>query len=336
MSSAEPVAKPAAKIEVLPVTPTTATAPAARDSAQKSAPAPSMQAVEAMQSNSPGAAQAKLVPTAMSDTTAKPDRGLKNTDYVYVSPEYKKLDTAPSSGAALPASTRSNEAATTAAQDQPAPVLIAQAQPPKPAIPEPAALSASTRSNEAATTVAQDQPPPAPAALDQPPKPVPAANLALEQQKASAKPVPPPAVKKYTGEPISVNLKDVDLKDFFRLIHEISGLNIVLDPSVKGTLTLVLDDVPWDQALDVVLHNNGLGRELEGNILRIAALDTFRKEAEEQRARIEAQALGRQQDYGYPFPQLRARQRRHADHQKAADGARRSPRRRSHQRSDHQ
>ena len=88
-----------------------------------------------------------------------------------------------------------------------------------------------------------------------------------------------------------MNLKDVDLKDFFRLIHEISGLNIVLDPNVRGTLTLVLDDVPWDQALDVVLHNNGLGRELEGNILRIAALDTFRKEAEEQRARTDAQAL---------------------------------------------
>ena len=89
-----------------------------------------------------------------------------------------------------------------------------------------------------------------------------------------------------------MNLKDVDIKDFFRLIHEISGLNIVLDPNVKGTLTLVLDDVPWDQALDVVLHNNGLGRELEGNILRIAALDTFRKEAlEEQRARTDAQAL---------------------------------------------
>ena len=43
--------------------------------------------------------------------------------------------------------------------------------------------------------------------------------------------------KKYTGDPISVNLKDVDLKDFFRLIHEISGLNVVLDPAVKGTVT---------------------------------------------------------------------------------------------------
>ncbi len=290
MNSAEPVAKQAAKVEVLPVTPTTAPASAAGDSAEKTATAPSMPAVEAMQSNSTGAAQAKLVPAAVSDTTAKPDGSLKNTDYVYVSPEYKKLDTASSSAAALPAGTHAVEAAATAAQNQPAPVLIAQAQPPKPATSEPAALPASTRSNEAATTVAQDQPPPPPAALDRPPKPVPAANLALEQQKASANPAPPPA-KKYTGEPISVNLKDVDIKDFFRLIHEISGLNIVLDPNVRGTLTLVLDDVPWDQALDVVLHNNGLGRELEGNILRIAALDTFRKEAEAQRARTDAQAL---------------------------------------------
>jgi len=72
---------------------------------------------------------------------------------------------------------------------------------------------------------------------------------------------------KYSGEPISVNLKDVDLKDFFRLVHEISGLNVVLDPAVKGSLTIVLDDVPWDQALDIVLKNNNLSRQLEGNVL---------------------------------------------------------------------
>ncbi len=96
---------------------------------------------------------------------------------------------------------------------------------------------------------------------------------------------------KYTGEPISVNLKDVDLKDFFRLIHEISGLNIVLDPSVKGNVTLVLDDVPWDQALDIVLKNNALDRELQGNVLRIAATDTLRKEAVDRRAQSEAVAL---------------------------------------------
>jgi len=96
---------------------------------------------------------------------------------------------------------------------------------------------------------------------------------------------------KYTGEPISVNLKDVDLKDFFRLIHEISGLNVVLDPQIHGNLTIVLDDVPWDQALDIVLKNNDLSRQLDGNVLRIATVDTLRKEAENRRAQIDAEAL---------------------------------------------
>ena len=95
---------------------------------------------------------------------------------------------------------------------------------------------------------------------------------------------------KYTGEPISVNLKDVDLRDFFRLIHEISGLNVVLDPAVKGTLTIVLDEVPWDQALDIVLQNNSLDKQLNGNVLRIATRDTLKKEAETTRDLEKAQA----------------------------------------------
>jgi type IV pilus assembly protein PilQ len=119
----------------------------------------------------------------------------------------------------------------------------------------------------------------------------PAENLAAEQQKQLSRGIQPPGKGRYTGEPISVNLKDVDLKDFFRLIHEISGLNIVLDPEVHGSLTIVLDDVPWDQALDIVLKNNGLDRQLEGNVLRIATVDTMRKEAEARRAQIEAEAL---------------------------------------------
>jgi type IV pilus assembly protein PilQ len=118
----------------------------------------------------------------------------------------------------------------------------------------------------------------------------PAVNLAAEQ-KAQAAQQPANVGPKYTGEPISVNLKDVDLKDFFRLIHEISGLNVVLDPNVHGTLTIVLDDVPWDQALDIVLKNNDLARELEGNVLRIATVDTLKKEADGRRAQVEAEAL---------------------------------------------
>jgi type IV pilus assembly protein PilQ len=107
------------------------------------------------------------------------------------------------------------------------------------------------------------------------------------QATASAAPAP---AGKYTGEPISVNLKDVDLKDFFRLIHEISGLNVVLDPAVKGSLTIVLDDVPWDQALDIVLQNNSLDKQLNGNVLRIATRATLKTEAETQRDLEKAQA----------------------------------------------
>jgi type IV pilus assembly protein PilQ len=102
-------------------------------------------------------------------------------------------------------------------------------------------------------------------------------------------PTPTPE-KKYTGDPISVNLKDVDLKDFFRLIHEISGLNVVLDPSVRGTVTLVLDEVPWDQGLDIVLRNNGLTKEIDGNVLRIATEDTLKKEADQRRELLKAQS----------------------------------------------
>jgi type IV pilus assembly protein PilQ len=123
-----------------------------------------------------------------------------------------------------------------------------------------------------------------------PTAPQPAVNLAAEQ-RAQMGQQPASVGPKYTGEPISVNLKDVDLKDFFRLIHEISGLNVVLDPNVHGTLTIVLDDVPWDQALDIVLKNNDLARELEGNVLRIATVETLKKEADARRAQVEAEAL---------------------------------------------
>ena len=116
------------------------------------------------------------------------------------------------------------------------------------------------------------------------------AASAAQSQSSQASPAAPAAVAKYTGEPISVNLKDVDLRDFFRLIHEISGLNVVLDPAVKGTLTIVLDEVPWDQALDIVLQNNSLDKQLNGNVLRIATRATMKSEAESQRDLEKAQA----------------------------------------------
>src|SRR6516165_5208211 len=93
----------------------------------------------------------------------------------------------------------------------------------------------------------------------------------------------------YTGERISLNLKDVDLKDFFRLIHEISKLNVIVDANVSGSLTLVLDEVPWDQALDIVLRDNGLSKVLEGNVLRIAKVQTLAGEHEAAARLVDAQ-----------------------------------------------
>jgi type IV pilus assembly protein PilQ len=93
----------------------------------------------------------------------------------------------------------------------------------------------------------------------------------------------------FTGEPISLNLKDVDLKDFFRLMHEVSGLNVVLDPNVSGVVTIVLDEVPWDQAMDIVLKNNSLEARAMGNVVRIARISTLEAEAKAQLAKAQAE-----------------------------------------------
>ncbi len=89
----------------------------------------------------------------------------------------------------------------------------------------------------------------------------------------------------YTGEPISLDLKDADIKDVFRTISQLTQLNIVVDPEVKGTVTVQLEDVPWDQALDLILKQNGLGYVLENNIMRIATTTKLQAEQSD-RARL--------------------------------------------------
>ncbi|HEV3041555.1 MAG TPA: type IV pilus secretin PilQ [Candidatus Angelobacter sp.] len=125
-----------------------------------------------------------------------------------------------------------------------------------------------------------------------------AVNAALQQQQQQA-PVQGGTSNqtsscttgRYTGEPVNMDLKDLDLKDFFRFIKEISGLNVIVDPAVKGQVTIDVTDIPWDQALALVLRNNSLECELQGNVLRIATLDTLRGEAEARKAQQDAQAL---------------------------------------------
>ncbi len=74
---------------------------------------------------------------------------------------------------------------------------------------------------------------------------------------------------RYAGEPISLDLKDADLKDVLRTFAELEKINIAIDPEVRGSVTVRLENVPWDQALEVILATNGLGYILEGNVLRV-------------------------------------------------------------------
>jgi type II secretory pathway component HofQ len=71
------------------------------------------------------------------------------------------------------------------------------------------------------------------------------------------------------GEPISLDLKDADIRDVIRTFGALARLNVVVDPEVNGSVTIRLHDVPWDRALEVILRSNGLGSVLEGNVLRI-------------------------------------------------------------------
>ncbi|MGH9316265.1 MAG: type IV pilus secretin PilQ [Thermoanaerobaculia bacterium] len=89
----------------------------------------------------------------------------------------------------------------------------------------------------------------------------------------------------FTGEPVSLDLKDADIKDVFRTISQLTQLNIVVDPEVRGTVTVQLEDVPWDQALDLILKQNSLGYVLENNIMRIATTAKLQSEQAD-RARL--------------------------------------------------
>jgi type IV pilus assembly protein PilQ len=187
-----------------------------------------------------------------------------------------------------PAESPSHLITTKAEAPQAAPVATAAATPapiPAPATVLPAALTQPT-AMLASPSAEPDAKPATPAA----PAPQPVAAKETPHPLVNGQTPSPAPSGKYSGEPISVNLKDVDLRDFFRLIHEISGLNVVVDPAVKGNLTIVLDDVPWDQALDIVLKNNSLDKQLDGNVLRVATKETLKKEADQNRDLAKAQA----------------------------------------------
>lgn len=163
----------------------------------------------------------------------------------------------------------STAAAAAAAPSAPSPSPAPAAPSPSPAVPDSVAAAAASAAANAAPPVVT-------------PRGVAPESLRLPLNQAIQGINPgngEPTV--YTGERITLNLKDASLTDFFRLINQISGLNIIVDPSVHGSVTMVLQDVPWDQALDLVLRNNSLGRKLEGNVLYIATEKTLEAQDQE-------------------------------------------------------
>jgi len=87
--------------------------------------------------------------------------------------------------------------------------------------------------------------------------------------------------RQYVGEPISMSLKNADLVETLRSFAKISDLNFVIQPGVRGSVTVELKSVPWDQAMEQILKINGLGMDIEGTIVRIAPTSQLRAEAEE-------------------------------------------------------
>ncbi len=97
--------------------------------------------------------------------------------------------------------------------------------------------------------------------------------------------------RSYSGNPVSLDFQQADLRAVLRVFAEISGLNIVIDPTVKGTVDVALRDVPWDQALDIILRANKLGYMVDGTVVRIAPLSALSDEENQRRKLADDQAL---------------------------------------------
>ena len=95
----------------------------------------------------------------------------------------------------------------------------------------------------------------------------------------------------YSGTPVSLDFQQADLKSVLRVFSEISGLNVVIDPAVQGTVDVALKDVPWDQALDIILRANQLGYLVDGTVVRIAPLKALAEEEAQRRKLSDEQAL---------------------------------------------
>jgi type IV pilus secretin PilQ/predicted competence protein len=172
----------------------------------------------------------------------------------------------------------------------PAPVRTepARTEPAAPKI-EPKAEAKAAAKDIPVTTICPPSPAPAPAAAA--PKPQ-GKTVVVNDQSVKFQPKTITGEEdKYSGEVLSLKLKDSDLRDVVLYLAEFAGLNVVFDPDVRGTVTVNLQLVPWDQALDIILKQNKMGKTIEGNILRVAPVTVLTREEEEQRRLKESKEL---------------------------------------------
>lgn len=98
--------------------------------------------------------------------------------------------------------------------------------------------------------------------------------------------------KDYKGRPISLNFQDISVRTVLQIIADYNGFNLITSDSVAGNITLRLDGVPWDQALDIVLRVKGLDKRMDGNILMVAPTDELAaREARELEAKLQVENL---------------------------------------------
>ncbi len=109
--------------------------------------------------------------------------------------------------------------------------------------------------------------------------------LAAPQKPASA------SQSRFSGQPLTLDLVDMPLVDFFRLMAEEGGINIVMDPEIKGNISIKVVKVPWDQIFDAALKNHGLDKQVEGTLVRIARKSTLQEEARQQESLKKATLL---------------------------------------------
>jgi type II secretory pathway component HofQ len=98
----------------------------------------------------------------------------------------------------------------------------------------------------------------------------------------------PTGQKVYTGQKISLDFKDGEIVNVLRILSEVGGENIVVTDDVKGRITVRLIDVPWDQALDIILQMNRLQCVKVGNVPRVSTITRLKEEREAQLAAEQA------------------------------------------------